>query len=375
MTYWLNLFTGRTWHEFQAAGAAVSGFRAGRSEARARKINRGDVFLCYLVGVSRWVGLLQIESEQFNDQTEIFSEEVFPVRFRVKPVMMLSPEHGVPMDVLQGKLSFYSSKESGKHWSGHVRTSLTKYSMEDGQAIAAAIRFAAETPVARPVDQRKLQRSANLYKTKVKSEGEEIERVISIPRDEEEDIGFPRPAPEVSHTEIQWRLLDLGVQMGLNVWAPRNDRGRSWNGKTIGDIPRMMTALPTQFDKVTNEIVGAIDVLWFSGPAIVAAFEVEHSTSIYSGLLRMSDLLTMQPNLDIKLYLVGPDDRQTKFEKEVARATFASRRKPLHSLCAFLPYSAFCRRLEEASNFVQFLKPEFLDDIAILYDPASDVDE
>jgi len=163
--------------------------------------------------------------------------------------------------------------------------------------------------------------------------------------------------------------------MGLNVWAPRNDRGRAWNGKSIGDIPRMLNALPTQFDKVTNEIVGAIDVLWFSGPAIVAAFEVEHSTSIYSGLLRMSDLLTMQPNLDIKLYLVGPDDRQTKFEKEVARATFASRRKPLHSLCAFLPYSSLCRRLEEAATFVRFLKPEFLDDIAILYDPASEVQE
>ena len=27
MNYWLNLFTGRTWREFQAAGAKVSGFR------------------------------------------------------------------------------------------------------------------------------------------------------------------------------------------------------------------------------------------------------------------------------------------------------------------------------------------------------------
>jgi len=372
MTYWINLFTGRTWQEFQAAGAVVSGFRAGRSEARARKIKRGDVFLCYMVGVSRWVGLLEIESERFHDETPIFSEEVFPVRFRVKPVV-LPPEHGVPMNALAGKVSFYSSNESAKHWSGHVRTSLTKYRTEDGEAIAAAIRFAAETPVTRPVDQRKLQRSANLYKTKVRSEGEEIDRVISIPRDED-DFELPQPESAFSHTEIQWRLLDLGVQMGLNVWAPRNDRGRAWNDRRIGDIPRMLDVLPTQFDRVTNEIVGAIDVLWFSGPAIVGAFEVEHSTSIYSGLLRMSDLLTMQPNLDIKLYLVGPDDRQVKFEKEVARATFASRRKPLHSMCAFLPYSGLCQRLEQAASFVRFLKPEFLDDIAILYDPASEVD-
>ena len=54
--------------------------------------------------------------------------------------------------------------------------------------------------------------------------------------------------------------------------------------------------------------------------AIVAAFEVEHTTSIYSGLLRMSDLLTMQPNIDIKLYLAAPDERFTKFKNEVPRS-------------------------------------------------------
>ena len=113
--------------------------------------------------------------------------------------------------------------------------------------------------------------------------------------------------------------------------------------------------------------------MWFSGQAIVAAFEVEHSTLIYSGLLRLSDLLTMQPNIDIKMYLVGPDDRERKFKKEVARATFASRRKPLHTLCSFLPYTSLCERLAEARNFVGRLKPEFLDDIAVSYDPATEL--
>ena len=45
-----------------------------------------------------------------------------------------------------------------------------------------------------------------------------------------------------------------------------------------------------------------IDVLWLQGNAIVAAFEVESTTSIYSGLLRMSDLVAMQPNLNIPLW-------------------------------------------------------------------------
>jgi hypothetical protein len=88
----------------------------------------------------------------------------------------------------------------------------------------------------------------------------------------------------------------------------------------------------------------------------------------------MSDLLTMQPNLDINLYLVGPDDRYEKFAREVARPTFASRRKPLHSLCGFLPYSKLCERIQETKNVVRFLRPEFIDEIAMFYDPADDVD-
>jgi|SRR5579872_367366 len=136
----------------------------------------------------------------------------------------------------------------------------------------------------------------------------------------------------------------------------------------------MLEALPTQFDDVTTKTIENIDVLWLSGKAIVAAFEVEHSTSIYSGLLRMSDLLTMQPNIDIKLYLVGPDERFAKFKREVPRPTFASRSRPLHTLCRFLPYSKLCGRLEGARDVLKYLKPEFLDDIAELYDPADDVD-
>jgi hypothetical protein len=378
MAYWLNLFTGRTWSEFQKAGGSVSGFRD-RNWARARKIKPGDVFLCYLVGVSRWVGLLQIESERFRDESPVFSEEVFPVRFRVKPLVMLPPEHGVPMAALKGKLSYYPDDMEGSAWSGHVRNSPTKYKDSDGQAISEAIRTAAANPVARPVDARKLGRSANLYKVRVKSEEGEIERVVSIPT-ADDDRDEPRTTllaePEgPTHTEIQWRLLDLGSQMGLEVWAPSRDRGRIWNGQRIADVPGLRDRLPTQFEKNTNRVIEEIDVLWLQGQTIVAAFEVEHSTSIFSGLLRMSDLLTMQPNITIKLYIAGPDERQAKFEDEVARPTFAARGRPLHTLCRFLPYTRLCDRLEEAKNVIRFLRPEFLDDFAELYQPEGHLGE
>ena len=374
MDYWLDLFTGKTWLEFQKAGSKTTGFRE-HNWNRAKGIKPGDTFLCYLVGVKRWVGILKVQGERFRDESPIFAEEIFPVRFKVKPVAILPPEHGVPMETLAGKLTFFPADATARQWSGLVRGSPTRYKTEDGNVIAAAIQEAVAHPVLRPVDPKQLQRSTNLYKLKGKSGGVEVETVVTIPtKEEEQPVEGPETEKGPSHTEIQWLLLDLGSQMGLNVWAPKADRGKVWNSKPFGTIPKMLASLPTQFDEGTTRTIENIDVLWLKGQAIVAAFEVEHTTTIYSGLLRMSDLLTMQPNLDINLYLVGPDERYDKFSREVARPTFATRPKPLHTLCGFLPYSKLCQRIEEAKNVLRFLKPEFIDEIAEFFDPTDDVD-
>lgn len=375
MTYWLDLFTGTTWKEFQAAGAKATGFRD-RNWKRAADIKKGDIFLCYLVGVKRWVGLLEVTGERRKDTSPIFQEEVFPVRFEVKPLVLLPPEQGVPMEHFKGKLSFYPSDADAGEWSGHVRGSPTRYKSADGDVIATAIRAAAANPVERPVDAKKLARSANLYKLRSKTGDQEVETVVSVPSAEDEEDETPAEVGP-THTEIQWRLLDLGSQLGLKVWAPKSDRGKMWGNEQVGQVSSLLQSLPNQFDPVTNRTIQDIDVLWLSGQTIVAAFEVEHTSSIYSGLLRMSDLITMQPNLNIKFYLTAPDERYDKFCKEVARATFSLRQKPLHKICRFLAYSKLCNRLEEAKSLLRFINPEsgFLDEIAELYDPSAEVSD
>jgi hypothetical protein len=56
-SYWLDLFTGTTWDEFKAAGAKVSGFREYRWST-VQKIKLGDYLICYLTGISRFIGIL-----------------------------------------------------------------------------------------------------------------------------------------------------------------------------------------------------------------------------------------------------------------------------------------------------------------------------
>jgi hypothetical protein len=89
--------------------------------------------------------------------------------------------------------------------------------------------------------------------------------------------------------------------MGYGIWVARNDVSRIYDSKKLSDHFSLKTSLPLQFDPTTLKTIELIDVLWLKDNAIVAAFEVESTTSIYSGLLRMSDLLRCNPNLDINL--------------------------------------------------------------------------
>ncbi len=77
------------------------------------------------------------------------------------------------------------------------------------------------------------------------------------------------------------------------------------------------------------------------GRAIKRAFEVEHTTSIYSGILRIADLLALQPNMDIRLHIVAPVARREKVFQEVRRPVFSLLdRGPLSESCTFLSYDS-----------------------------------
>jgi hypothetical protein len=349
MNYWLDLFTGTTWQEFKEAGANVSGFRA-KQVKLAKKMKPGDIFLCYLTGVMRWVGALEITGPS-NDNRKIWKEQDFPVRFNVKPLILLAPEHGVPMEQLEGRVKFYRGSEDRGKFRGFIRSSLRLFEdPKDGELVLSLLREAEKNPISRPVDARKLARKP-LYKVEPKRGTRKRVALVSVPEPEESAAAVASGQQESTefattrHSEIQYLLLKVGAELGLDVWVARNDRSRKWNGILLGSLPRMLDELPTQFNEATTRTIELIDILWLSGNSIVAAFEVECTTSVYSGLLRMSDLLALQPNLDIHLYLVAPDERRDKVEQELLRPTFSLREKPLAKICGFLPFGVLCDKL------------------------------
>lgn len=377
VTYWLDLFTGTTWEKFRKAGAQVTGFRE-RRRRTVEQIAPGDNLLCYVTGVMRWVGALEVIGPSTSTERIWSTDDTgpldFPARLNVKPCIMLDPEYGVPMEDLEGSVTFYRDASDKGGYRGFLRQSPVTFSDPDGPYLYALLKDAKANPTYRKVDPKKLERVPT-YKVK-KGKGAKI---VTVPESEGEDKPVtPGPGhqddegkqPSYLHTEIQYHLLKLGSDMGLGVWVASNDRSREFNGTVLGTIPRMVTSLPTQFNAATQRTIELIDILWLQGNSIVAAFEIESTTSVYSGLLRMSDLLALQPNLDIKLYIVAPDDRSERVKKEILRPTFELRAKPLSTICGYLPFSTLMEKVKgiQGLGLAGALSPDFLENMAEYFD-------
>ena len=352
MNYWLDLFTGTTWDEFQKSGASTSGFSF-RMRKTVQSIQPGDILLCYLTGVMRWVGALEVIG-QSDDKRRIWKCAEFPSRLSVKPLVMLPATNGVPMSELQGRVQFYQTKADSGKFKGFVRVSPAAFKARgDGDLLLRLIRDAKHSPVSRPVDAKKLARKP-FFKAERQEGKQTIATVVSVPASEEPE-GPEQPefvskaeakTATTRHTEIQHQLMTLGAEMGFDIWVARNDRSRNWTGRVLGELPRVIDELPTQFNEATNRTIELIDVLWLKGNSIASAFEVECTTSVYSGLLRMSDLLALQPNIDIRLFLVAPDERREKVKQEILRPTFSLREKPLAEVCGFVGFGKLTEQLE-----------------------------
>lgn len=162
-------------------------------------------------------------------------------------------------------------------------------------------------------------------------------------------------ANDHTHTEIQGWLRDLGLALGYDVWIASNDKNRQYLGTRLSE--GCLDKLPPTISSVgAADTIALIDVLWISRPTskITAAFEVEHSTSIYSGIVRMLDLALGVPDHgDAAFFLVAPDVRENDVRGQFARPAF-SRVSELD--VRYLGYSQLKEHKESIARFGSGLK-------------------
>lgn len=159
-----------------------------------------------------------------------------------------------------------------------------------------------------------------------------------------------------THTEVQAWLRDLGKSLGFSVWIAANDRGRLYQNAPLSkgcldQLPQSLMGCPGA------DAIRLIDVLWIdeANQSVAAAFEVEHTTSIYSGVVRMLDLALSGDSLHATagLFLVAPDAREGDVRAQLRRPAF-SRIGDLD--IAYLPYGELARHRDAIARFGSGLK-------------------
>jgi len=149
------------------------------------------------------------------------------------------------------------------------------------------------------------------------------------------DAGRLRQALALSHSQVQTLVASIGHFKGYDVFVPESDIGRlDWS---LTERFPLRQAIPAGFDRV-RAILSEIDVVWVASGknTVEGLYEIEHSTPVYSGLLRFNDVLLTDPKVS-RFSIVSNDTRRDLFSRQLFRPTF--RKSGLAELCSFLEYA------------------------------------
>lgn len=136
------------------------------------------------------------------------------------------------------------------------------------------------------------------------------------------------------HIKMQWKLARLGLKAKERVWIPAGDQAKLRKHYQFGDFDEHFQAgLDLPHSYVEN-----IDVVWKQEYRIGAAYEIENSTTIYSGLLRFADLNILAPNTLYPMFIVAPADKKNRLREQLRRPTF--KQLELDKKVRFLSYEA-----------------------------------
>ena len=253
MAYYINLFSPETYETFTKSDRDVSGFRS-RQENAASRIQVGDKMICYMVKLSRWIGIMEVTSTYYKDDSPLFygDNDPYIIRFRVKPIVWLPKEKSIPIheDRVWNKLSFTKNiDKKSSAWTGIIRNSLNALSDDDGKFLEDLVLSQQENGIIYDVDEREY---AKHLKHKVRRTDGEIK--VSVPQDLENWEEKPQHKEVRESIKIQALIAKIGSKMGLQIWLPRNDRKAVLSKWNAGQ-GELLDILPLNYDETTIKTI------------------------------------------------------------------------------------------------------------------------
>jgi hypothetical protein len=332
MAYFINLFTEETWREIREnASWQVTGHTE-RLRNRDR-IQAGDVFLCWMTKVSACVGALKVTGAAFEvgpDAERIWRKALFPLRFPTELVIRVPVTEGVQLADIRNR------SIDPSYWTWVFRNSGNEIPAADADWILAELQT----------------------RTRLGPEDEE-----PVPPPEPRDEVGATPRHETGHAKVQLQLARLAKNAGLEVWIARNDRSTIERGQRLGDlsVERLPEGLPVE----VRRTIQLIDVVWLKRNRYIAAFEVEASTPVFTGLQRMGDLMAAVPNMDIPLFVLAPEAKREKVFAEITRPLFRfGLEPPLEATCRFITFEALADAFERYGDSSSIDAGRLMDEIA-----------
>lgn len=140
------------------------------------------------------------------------------------------------------------------------------------------------------------------------------------------------------HSRIQIALVLIGQQLGFNSWVAKNDQAIKYNDIRLGQMESVISS-PDSIEVLSgfssaSTAIEYIDCVWFSNSVYMpAVMEIEHSTGVKSGLVRMKGLKQKLGAFETRYVVVAPDDERQRVTKIVNDSQFADLN------AGFFPYS------------------------------------
>ena len=124
-----------------------------------------------------------------------------------------------------------------------------------------------------------------------------------------------RARADYSHSMVQGMLVELGNMLGYDTFTA--DSKPEYRDTTVGELATL-DSLPVFTSKRILDTARLIDVIWLEDEFPICCFEIEHSTDVTKGLLRMHQLIRFQT----QFFIVAPEATGRKFETEISKSPF-----------------------------------------------------
>lgn len=152
----------------------------------------------------------------------------------------------------------------------------------------------------------------------------------------------PESTQIVTHQDAEGILIELGNLLGFDTYTA--DPSKLYGGVALSEKAKLKEIPSFTHEKIL-ETAREIDVIWFREEFPVYCFEVEHTTNVKDGLLRLYQVR----HLNAKFYIVAPHDVESKFLTEVAKDPF----NQINSRYRFRSYEDLGRMHKVAKEYYQ----------------------